>query len=141
MYFDPKYGYHANKTKGVATGNEPETMYAVMTGKRFGNRCCFDYGNSEADDKSDGAGTMEAIYFGNARWDVAIAEGHASEGANEGYKEAGCIEAHSCPFKGANATICDGPQVSRRIAVGLGLAPTSSLACTTAVAICVVTER
>ena len=48
MYFDPGYGYHCNKTKGVATGNDPETMYAVMTGKRFGNRCCFDYGNSEA---------------------------------------------------------------------------------------------
>ncbi len=27
-----------------------------------------DYGNSETDDTSDGAGSMEAIYFGNAHW-------------------------------------------------------------------------
>lgn len=50
-------------------GNDPETIYAVMTGKRFGNRCCFDYGNSEADDKGDGAGAMEAIFF----WSFALA--------------------------------------------------------------------
>ena len=27
-----------------------------------------DYGNSENDDRDDGCGTMEAIYFGNAHW-------------------------------------------------------------------------
>merc|ERR1712023_196300 len=47
MYFDPGMGYNNNKTKDVATGDDPETIYAVMTGKRFGNYCCFDYGNSE----------------------------------------------------------------------------------------------
>ena len=56
MYFDPGMGYNNNRTKGVATGDDPETLFAVMTGKRFGNTCCFDYGNSEADDKADGAG-------------------------------------------------------------------------------------
>ena len=33
--------------------------------------CCFDYGNSEgkaAGNRSDGAGAMEAIYFGNTHW-------------------------------------------------------------------------
>lgn len=39
-----------------------------MTGKRFNGKCCFDYGNSETNDKDDGCGTMEAIYFGNANW-------------------------------------------------------------------------
>ena len=29
------------------------------------NRCCFDYGNAEANAGDDGDGTMEAIYFGN----------------------------------------------------------------------------
>merc|ERR1712151_150948 len=29
---------------------------------------CFDYGNSETNDRDDGCGTMEAIYFGNAHW-------------------------------------------------------------------------
>ena len=31
-------------------------------------KCCFDYGNSETNDRDDGAGAMEAIYFGNAHW-------------------------------------------------------------------------
>jgi hypothetical protein len=30
--------------------------------------CCSDYGNSETNDRDDGCGTMEAIYFGNAHW-------------------------------------------------------------------------
>jgi hypothetical protein len=30
--------------------------------------CCFDYGNSETNDRDDGCGTMEAIYFGDAHW-------------------------------------------------------------------------
>lgn len=112
MYFDPGYGYHCNKTKGVAKGNEPETMYAVMTGKRFGNSCCFDYGNSEADEKSDGAGTMEAIYFGNARW-RPIEEPvvpHRKETPNSGYAEPGCTLAPASPFQdpGENRSICDG---------------------------------
>jgi hypothetical protein len=67
MYFDHGMGYKNNRTKGVATGDgeravymriqssipshsyrfahsDTETMYAVMTGKRWGNGCCFDYG-------------------------------------------------------------------------------------------------
>ena len=37
-------GKEDNFIKNVATGDETETMYAVMTGKRWGNGCCFDYG-------------------------------------------------------------------------------------------------
>ena len=40
-------------------------MYMVTSGKHFNNRCCFDYGNAEANAGDDGDGTMEAIYFGN----------------------------------------------------------------------------
>lgn len=75
MWFDPGYGYHADDTAGMAMGNEPESIYAVMSGTRHqagGGGCCFDYGNSEnsvvAKNRSDGAGAMEAIYFGNAHW-------------------------------------------------------------------------
>ena len=74
MWFDPGYGYHVDFTKGIATGNEPESIYAVMSGSRqqLGKGCCFDYGNSEnsvyAKNKSMGAGAMEAIYFGNTHW-------------------------------------------------------------------------
>lgn len=68
MWFDPGFGMHVDKTRGVPTGNDPESMYAVMSGKHYNDKCCFDYGNSETDDRDDGAGAMEAIYFGNAHW-------------------------------------------------------------------------
>jgi hypothetical protein len=68
MWFDPGYGYHVDKTRGIATGNEPESIYAVMSGTHTNGECCFDYGNSETNDKDDGCGAMEAIYFGNAHW-------------------------------------------------------------------------
>eukprot|EP00911_Craspedida_sp_UC1_P000720 UC1_evm1s550 len=35
MWFDPGYGYHAPNTRGVPTGNDPESMFAVMSGSRF----------------------------------------------------------------------------------------------------------
>merc|ERR1719195_2343232 len=42
-------------------------MYMVTSGKHYNNRCCFDYGNAETDNLDDGAGTMEAVYFGSAK--------------------------------------------------------------------------
>ena len=36
-----------------------------MGGKHYNDMCCFDYGNAENHFGADGAGTMEAIYFGN----------------------------------------------------------------------------
>lgn len=71
MWFEPGFGMHVDNTSGVATGNDPESIYAVMSGKNFNGKCCFDYGNSEKNDKDDGSGTMEAIYFGNAHWQGA----------------------------------------------------------------------
>ncbi len=71
MWFDPGFGYNVDVTKGVAKGNEPESIYAVMSGTHYNGRCCFDYGNSENNQNvpwSGGAGAMEAIYFGNAAW-------------------------------------------------------------------------
>ena len=68
MWFDPGYGYHVDNTTGIATGNDPESIYAVMSGTHYNGKCCFDYGNSEKDDTDDGCGAMEAIYFGNANW-------------------------------------------------------------------------
>ena len=68
MWFDPGFGYHVDDTRGIATGNDPESIYAVMSGTHYNGGCCFDYGNSETDNRDDGDGTMEAIYFGNAHW-------------------------------------------------------------------------
>ena len=64
LWFEPGFGYHVDsvspgdqmrvgcmlkslsdiKTTGIATGNDPESIYAVMSGKQFNGRCCFDYG-------------------------------------------------------------------------------------------------
>jgi hypothetical protein len=57
--------YRNNKTKGVATGDEPEAMYMVVDGKRYNGRCCFDYGNVETTGNDDGNGTMETLEWGN----------------------------------------------------------------------------
>ena len=59
-------GYRNNKTKGVATGDDPEAMYMVAAGKHYNQWCCFDYGNAETNNIDDGKATMEAVYFGNS---------------------------------------------------------------------------
>jgi hypothetical protein len=51
-------------TKGIATGDQAETEYAVFDGKTYGQWCCFDYGNSELSGTDDGNATMEAVYWG-----------------------------------------------------------------------------
>ena len=65
-YFEGRMGYRCDSTWGVATGNEPESMYMVTAGDHFNGGCCFDYGNAEVDALDDGKGTMEAIYWGNS---------------------------------------------------------------------------
>ena len=41
MWFDPGFGYHVDQTTGIATGNDPESIYAVMSGKNYNGGCCF----------------------------------------------------------------------------------------------------
>jgi non-reducing end alpha-L-arabinofuranosidase len=64
---DPPSGYRNDTTSGIAVDDEAETIYAVFNGSHYNDRCCFDYGNAETNDLDDGAGTMEALYFGNAK--------------------------------------------------------------------------
>eukprot|EP00041_Stephanoeca_diplocostata_P011945 m.198353 g.198353 ORF g.198353 m.198353 type:complete len:334 (-) comp18743_c0_seq3:431-1432(-) len=66
-YFENGDGYRIDNTTGIATGDEAETIYMVTSGTHYNNRCCFDYGNAETDNHDDGAATMEAVYFGNAK--------------------------------------------------------------------------
>lgn len=44
-------GFRSNRLTGNASGtaimDEPESMYAVVSGENYDNGCCFDYGNSE----------------------------------------------------------------------------------------------
>jgi Alpha-L-arabinofuranosidase B, catalytic len=51
-------------TDGVAAGDDPEAIYAVLDGTSHNAGCCFDYGNAEINGVDDGAATMEALYWG-----------------------------------------------------------------------------
>jgi len=64
-FFEGKMGYRNNNATGIATGDDAETIYAVMDGVHYNEKCCFDYGNAETDSKDEGKGTMEALYWGN----------------------------------------------------------------------------
>ena len=35
MWFDKHYGYHVDNTSGIAKGNQPESIYAVMSGTHY----------------------------------------------------------------------------------------------------------
>jgi hypothetical protein len=65
-YFEGGMGYRNDNTSGVAVDDEPETIYMVVSGTHYNDKCCFDYGNAETDRNSHGPGTMEAVYFGSA---------------------------------------------------------------------------
>ena len=40
MWFDPGFGYHVDNTTGIATGNEPESIFAVMSGTHYNGGWC-----------------------------------------------------------------------------------------------------
>jgi len=47
MDFDKGFGYHVDNTTGMAVGNEPQSIYAVMSGQKYNGACCFDYGEEK----------------------------------------------------------------------------------------------
>jgi non-reducing end alpha-L-arabinofuranosidase len=69
LYINPGNSYWRNGSgSGVPTGSAPEGVYMVTSGTHVNGGCCFDYGNSETDRRADGAGAMDAIYFGTSCW-------------------------------------------------------------------------
>ncbi|KAJ7746779.1 alpha-L-arabinofuranosidase B [Mycena maculata] len=64
VFISPGSGYRNDATKGIATGDEPEGIYAVLDGTHYNGACCFDYGNAEVSAHDTGNGHMEALYFG-----------------------------------------------------------------------------
>lgn len=74
-YFEGNMGYRNDKTVGIATGDDAETMYMVTNGQHYNGGCCFDYGNAEVDNLDDGKSTMEALYFGTGTHDWAKGAG------------------------------------------------------------------
>jgi hypothetical protein len=95
VYIPPGTGYRNNRTNGIATGDNPEGMYAIVDGTHYNGGCCFDYGNAETNSNDDGNGTMEAIYFGNIKvwgygsgngpWIMADLENGLFSGVNQHY--------------------------------------------------------
>jgi hypothetical protein len=67
VFIAPGDGYRDDSTRNIATGDNSESEYAIFDGTHFNGGCCFDYGNAETNNNDDGAGTMEAIYFGNIK--------------------------------------------------------------------------
>jgi hypothetical protein len=94
-YIAPGTGYHDLSTTGIATGDQPEGMYAIFDGTHFNNGCCFDYGNAETSGNDTGNGHMEAIYFGsnkgwgygagNGPWVMGDLENGLFSGVNRGF--------------------------------------------------------
>jgi non-reducing end alpha-L-arabinofuranosidase len=92
---EPGTGYRDNETSGIAVGDEPEGMYAVLDGTHHNDGCCFDYGNAETNSLNNGNGHMEAIYFGNntmwgwgegdGPWVMADLENGLFSGVERGY--------------------------------------------------------
>ncbi|WP_426502359.1 arabinofuranosidase catalytic domain-containing protein [Dactylosporangium sp. McL0621] len=69
LYINAGNSYWRNgAATGVPTGSAPEGMYMVASGTHVNSGCCFDYGNSETTRRADGAGAMDAIYFGTSCW-------------------------------------------------------------------------
>jgi len=62
----PGMGFRNNNATGIAINDEPEGIYYVIDGTHFDSGCCFDYGNSSANGRAVGTGTMETVYFGTA---------------------------------------------------------------------------
>ncbi|AEV85620.1 alpha-N-arabinofuranosidase [Actinoplanes sp. SE50] len=75
IYLSAGNGYRNNATSGVATGSQPEGMYMVTEGTHVNDRCCFDYGNAETNNRDTGNGDMDAINFGTECWFTPCAGG------------------------------------------------------------------
>src|SRR6516165_3862651 len=76
VYVAPGTGYRDDHTSGIATGDAAEGEYAIFDGTHFNAGCCFDYGNAETNNDDNGAGHMEAIYFGNIKvWGFGTGNG------------------------------------------------------------------
>lgn len=66
VYIMPGMGFRNNNARDIAINDEPEGIYYVIDGTHFDSGCCFDYGNSSANGRAVGTGTMETVYFGTA---------------------------------------------------------------------------
>ena len=64
----PGVGYRDDATTGVATGSAAQGAYMVTSATHVNSGCCFDYGNAETNNRDNGNGHMDAVYFGTLCW-------------------------------------------------------------------------
>ena len=106
--YSDNVAYRNISTTGVAKGNQAESMYMVVDGRRYSKDCCFDYGNAETNGKDNGNGTMAALYFGtdtswggrgdgNGPWIAADLENGMFKG------NAGCYNCNPGPWPSAKS--------------------------------------
>ena len=66
LYMKTSQAYWRDGSKsGMPTGNSPQGIYMVTSGKHFGSGCCFDYGNGETSRTYVAGPSMDAINFSN----------------------------------------------------------------------------
>ncbi len=65
-YIMPGMGLRNNDATGLAINDEPQGIYTVVDGKHFDSGCCFNYGNTSANSRAVGRGTMSTVYFGTS---------------------------------------------------------------------------
>ncbi len=68
VFVSPGVGYRDDATTGIATGGSPQGAYMVASGTHVNSGCCFDYGNAETNNRDNGNGHMDAVYFGTLCW-------------------------------------------------------------------------
>jgi hypothetical protein len=95
LYFSGDVGYRDDATSGVAKNGAPEGAYMVASGTHVNNKCCFDYGNAETNNRDNGNGHMDAVNlgtwcqlkpcYGSGPWVAADMENGVYAGGNGGY--------------------------------------------------------
>lgn len=65
-YIMPGMGLRNNDAAGLGINDEPEGIYMVFDGTHFDSGCCFNYGNTSANSRAVGRGTMSTVYFGTS---------------------------------------------------------------------------
>ena len=77
LYMKTAQAYWKDGSKSnVPTGNNPQSVYMVTSGKHFGSGCCFNYGNGPLSRTVSGCGTMDGVNFSsNAQWEKGAGAG------------------------------------------------------------------
>jgi non-reducing end alpha-L-arabinofuranosidase len=75
LYMISRDGYRNNATNGMPTGSQPQGIYEVVDGQRYGTGCCWDFGNAETDNNAGSTGIMNAIFFGIGIWGKGAGSG------------------------------------------------------------------